>query len=770
MKERKTLPALEAYAPDASRVNRSKAKLSLKMIYEQAPIGIALIDSTTFLIDEVNQRFAEIAFRPKEELIALDWVSLMHPDDAKEYLDNVGRMNKGEIHFFKTEKRYLRPDGTIVWTRMTVVPTSKHVQINPRHLCMVEDMTEQKRMESMAAHAALRYRRLFESSRDGILVMDFESGLIEDVNPFFVSLFGYDKEDYIGKRFHELDSMRNIPLVKEIRSLLLDNTHIHAEDLQWETKTGMKLEVAFDASVYKVDGISTIQCIFRDETVRKQMERALSDEKRLVETTLNSIGDGVFSTDTLGNITTLNSVAELLTGWTKDEAMGRPSHEVFSIFNRTTGEKRQDIVREVLEKGGVQSLAASTFLVSRYGVELPIEDSAAPIIQKNGDKAGVVVVFRDTADKERHLGRIEYLSYHDQLTGLYNRRFFEEELSRLDTERNLPLTIGIGDINGLKLINDSFGHKMGDSLLKKTSDVIRRCCRADDIVARLGGDEFVIILPNTDARKADRIVQRIIEYASQERVGSVMVSISIGHATKVLAGSSIQMTLQTAEENMYRNKLYEGSSMRSQTINLIMNALFEKSSREMLHSHRVSALCEAIGKQMGFDNTGISQLRTAGLMHDIGKVGIDESILSGLKPLNKQEWKDIQKHPEVGYRILNSVNELSDIASFVLEHHERWDGRGYPKGLSNDMISLQARIIAVADAYDAMTSARTYKKTFSREGALKEIQHNASFQFDPTVVACLLRLDLDAAAIVNPNKVGLDFANLSTIVKNPVLE
>ena len=214
MKDRKILPVLDACTPNESHISRRKARLSLKMIYEQAPIGIALIDSTTFLIDEVNQRFAEIVFRPTEELTSVDWLSLMHPDDVKEYLDNVERMNKGEINFFKTEKRYLRPNGSIVWMRMTVVSTSKHEQINLHHLCMVEDITEQKRSELMAAHAALRYRRLFEASRDGILVMDFESGIIEDVNPYFVRMFGYDKEDYVGKRFHELESTRNIPMVK----------------------------------------------------------------------------------------------------------------------------------------------------------------------------------------------------------------------------------------------------------------------------------------------------------------------------------------------------------------------------------------------------------------------------------------------------------------------------------------------------------------------------------------------------------------------------
>ena len=184
---------------------------------------------------------------------------------------------------------------------------------------------------------------------------------------------------------------------------------------------------------------------------------------------------------------------------------------------------------------------------------------------------------------------------------------------------------------------------------------------------------------------------------------------------------------------MYRHKLTESLSMRSRTIDLIMNTLFEKNKREMSHSKRVSEICESIAKTLRLNADAVNDLKTAGLMHDIGKIGIDEHILNKPNKLNKNEWDEIKRHPEIGYRILSSVNEFSEVAEYVLEHHERWDGQGYPRGLKGKKISLQARVIAFADAYDAMTSDRTYCKALSMEEALVEIKRCSGAQFDPAI-------------------------------------
>jgi putative nucleotidyltransferase with HDIG domain len=179
--------------------------------------------------------------------------------------------------------------------------------------------------------------------------------------------------------------------------------------------------------------------------------------------------------------------------------------------------------------------------------------------------------------------------------------------------------------------------------------------------------------------------------------------------------------------------------MRSKTIDMIMKTLYEKNHREMLHSKRVGNLCEVIARQMNFTKDDINQLRLAGLMHDIGKIGIDEKILNKPTLLDMEEWAEMKRHPEIGYRILSSVNEFSEIAEYVLQHQEKWDGTGYPRGLKGEEISISARIIGIADAYDAMTSLRAYGKTLSENEAIAELEKCSGTQFDPDLVATFLK-------------------------------
>jgi putative nucleotidyltransferase with HDIG domain len=174
--------------------------------------------------------------------------------------------------------------------------------------------------------------------------------------------------------------------------------------------------------------------------------------------------------------------------------------------------------------------------------------------------------------------------------------------------------------------------------------------------------------------------------------------------------------------------------MRSQTIDLIMKTLFEKSNRESLHSDRVSSICQAIASKMNFNKGNVDKMRIAGLVHDIGKIGIDDKILNKDGSLSSDERHEIERHPEIGWRILSTTNEFLELAQFVLDHHERWDGGGYPNGLKGEKIPLESRIITVADAYDAMTSGRSYRKGLDNEEAIKEMKRCSGTQFDPEIV------------------------------------
>lgn len=458
----------------------------------------------------------------------------------------------------------------------------------------------------------------------------------------------------------------------------------------------------------------------------------LNENRTLLNSIINGTTDVIFAKNTLGKYLLLNNAAEKALGENANDIIGKDD-----TYLSTNEEALEIMARDHQVFKDNKTITYEETL--NYQNEKKIYLSTkGPLLDKNNQGYGIFVIARDISERKKFEEDILYLSYHDQLTGLYNRRFFEVELARIDQPRNLPLTIVMGDVNGLKLINDSFGHSIGDQLLINIATSIRKACRADDIISRVGGDEFMLILPNTNTVEAIKVINRIKLNLAEVKVNNFELSVSFGYETKTNSDQDIAMLLKKTEDFLYQHKLYESASSRSKTIELIMKTLFEKNKREMLHSTRVSHICELIAKKMELPKEDVNQIRITGLMHDIGKIGIDESILNSEKTLSAEEWIEIRKHPEIGYRILSSSTEFSEVSEDVLQHHERWDGKGYPRGLKGEEISVKARIIAIADAYDAMTSDRAYRKALSIEYAIKEIEKYSGKHFDPFIVKIFL--------------------------------
>jgi len=437
-----------------------------------------------------------------------------------------------------------------------------------------------------------------------------------------------------------------------------------------------------------------------NELIRKESQEQLSIQRNKYLQTLISIGDGVMVVDCSGNVEILNMVAERLTGWSNIETVGKSYKKIFQLSHQKEGKVINDPVEEVLKNDTICELGNHGILTSKNGTRYHIEDSAAPIKDSSGKTIGVVLVFRDVTEKKEQQDKIEYLSFHDALTGLYNRRFFEEELHRIDVARNLPISIIMGDANGLKITNDIFGHAYGDMLLRKISEAIRKECRNEDIIARWGGDEFVVLLPKTNEAEACQIKERIEEALTRQEIRAIKASAAFGCDTKKDMGESIIEVLDRAEGKMYRNKTLARDDFKIKTTESIINKLHEIEPKERKHSQKVSELSLKLGEKLGVADKDLRILKRAGYLHDIGKVIFESEPFES----DKMDYDEREKHVLIGYRIMSSF-ESQDIADIILSHHEQWDGNGYPRGLGGEDIPLLARILAAADLYYKIKNA-----------------------------------------------------------------
>lgn len=387
-------------------------------------------------------------------------------------------------------------------------------------------------------------------------------------------------------------------------------------------------------------------------------------------------------------------------------------------------------------------LAEEYEIITASGETKWVLERGQAIYDEDGNITFLEGLIIDITDRKRKEDEIIYLNYHDFMTGIYNRRYLELEKLRLDREEYLPLTVMIGDINGLKLVNDALGHAEGDILIGETAKIIQDCCRQNDIAARVGGDEFMILMPFTDKDTAGEIMEKIRrkckEYNQALSNEAHSINISLGFATKEAVNEPLGGIIRLAEESMYKRKLLEHKSLHSVILSSIKATMHEKSHETQAHAERLTRLARETGKRLKLTQQDLDELELVATLHDIGKVAVDGRILNKPDKLNEKEWLEMKRHSEIGYRIAMSSPDLVPISEYILSLHERWDGTGYPQGTRGEEIPLLSRIVSVVDAYDAMTEDRAYRKAMSAEEAAYEIRKNAGIQFDPDVVKVFL--------------------------------
>jgi len=644
-------------------------------------------------------------------------------------------------------------------------------------ITLYQDISERKKAEEELRHSEEKFAGIFKNIPEAAFYQDTK-GTVTDINPRFTEVFGYTKEDIIGEN---IDKIGFYPKGKIKEGKNLTRKAIGKDLINFETvrqkKDDTLIPVRISSSFVKInDKVTGIIALYQDITEQKQSEKIQKVLYNISKATNSSIFlDQLYPIihQELDNIIDTTNFYIALVDENKDELyfpyyIDKKDEKMPFVKFSTTNTLTTYVIKtgksllnnnkqykEMINQGILTLMGSTTDKSIWLGVPLKVEDHVIgamavqsytnPNLYSESDIKLMEFVSSQVAtaiERKSSEEKIKHLSFHDSLTGLYNRAYFEEELERYNFPRYYPLSIVMLDVNGLKVINDTFGHQEGDRLLQHLAESLTSVSRQGDILARVGGDEFAILLPSTTSKEAHSFCERIKKVCQQDKIEPtyLRLNVSLGHATQEGEYKNINSLFKEADRNMYQDKLFNSKSREKHFLETFRIILAERDPHTSDHAQRLQELSLSLGKRVGLTEYQLGNLKLLALLHDIGKIGIPDSILFKTYILTPSEWEKMREHSRIGYRMAKNIPDFAPIAQDILHHHEHWDGTGYPDGLKGEKIPLLSRIISIIDAYDVMQSRRPYKAPISKTKALKEIERCAGTQFDPQLVEIFLKI------------------------------
>jgi len=586
------------------------------------------------------------------------------------------------------------------------------------------------------------FHQLTASINDVLWVIDAETMDLYYVSSSVYTMLGYTTEEVIGKPIAVLFTPEDAELAhkmiqtnkrKFIESKETSSHHI-VNEFRHRRKDGSLVWTEIVTSFYQNEtrGIIEIRGVSRDISAWRDNILKLLESEAKYRLLIENVSEGIIVIQD-GRICYSNPATREMFHYSQEELYSAP----FPVFVY-----RDD--REMIINSYNNRMRGET-VSDRFQLRVLRKDRAVIWIELSVVKlqwegrAATLNFVTEITERKKTEDMILHMSYHDALTGLYNRTFFEKIEHVPTLPENLQLTYIMADVNGLKMTNDAFGHNAGDQLLKLVSTIIAKSLRKQDLFFRVGGDEFVLLLPNTDEGMAQQVIKRLQSKIKATKTEHLVLSVSFGAATQRTVDETLSYIGMKADNFMYASKLTESNEMKHQTLSQIISSLNSDIPGEKEHCKRVQQLCFEIGRELNLNTSELKNLSMAAGMHDIGMIGIDKTL--SLKPgrLNNVEWAEFKRHPEIGYQILRQMSDLANISEIILSHHERVDGQGFPRGITSSEIPLAAKILSIADYYDAIRFKETGPQ-HSKQKAIELIHDSIGKQFDENIASTLIEI------------------------------